>query len=234
MMAFNEDDFTGSSRKLQKIQQYLGSNSFKFCRPFEMMIRRKTSALSVARSTSPPISTDRRNGAHSSPSTDSKNSDLSSSPSSTEEESSPPLVSVEDISDASTIDTLSTPVTTRTSYSKRTDVARSLLTSENDVSSSSSDELSSKGSTATAPPVLDNNKQQQRRRQQGDVFMEGIKAVNVGTYFRSKCDGNMSNRLWQQRSDMALQHLMCICGYSKIKDYNELEKMKKYSSLYWT
>lgn len=224
MMEFNQDDFTGSSRQLQKIQQYLGSNSFKFCRPFEMMIRRKTSALSVARSTSPPISTDRRNGAHSSPSTDSKNSDLSSSPSSTEEESSPPLVSVEDISDASTIDTLSTPVTTRTSYSKRTDVARSLLTSENDVSSSSSDELSSKGSTATAPPVLDNNKQQQRRRQQGDVFMEGIKAVNVGTYFRSKCDGNMSNRLWQQRSDMALQHLMCICGYSKIKDYNELEK----------
>ena len=47
MKVFNEDDFTGSSRQLQKIQQYLGSNSFKFCRPFEMLIRRKTSALSV-------------------------------------------------------------------------------------------------------------------------------------------------------------------------------------------
>ena len=128
------------------------------------------------------------------------------------------MISVEDISggnDSSTIETLSV----RSTNSQSTDVARSLLISENDGSSSSSDELSSTGSTA--PPVLNNNKQ---RRRQGEFFMEGIKAVTVGTYFRSKCDENMSNRLWQQRSDMALQHLMCICGYSKIKEYKELEK----------
>ena len=55
--------------------------------------------------------------------------------------------------------------------------------------------------------------------------MECLGSVTAGNILYNKqCNDSMSNRLWQQRLDVALQRLICICGFLKLNEYDDLEK----------
>ena len=44
--------------------------------------------------------------------------------------------------------------------------------------------------------------------------MDGLKSTNLGRSYWKICDGNLSRKGWQQRSDYALQCILKICGYN--------------------
>ena len=101
--------------------------------------------------------------------------------------------------------------------------------SSSSISSTPSEDDNSSISTTPPPAQHEQNNTEREgpktRKKQSDVFMEGLKSVNVGTLFCSKCNRDMSSRLWQQRYDLALQNLISICGFSReIKEYEDMHK----------
>ena len=211
---FKEEDFVASHRQLEKIKQCLGGTHFTFCYGFGKTVERKTKVETNVGSSPSTCS-----------SVTAEDSFLSSF-------NSPELMT-EMNSSQSSDGTIPSRTSAEIKNRRSTrSLSGRLVHHPYDTSSSTgiSDDDNSSISTTPDPTQHEQNNTPERegpktRKKQSDVFMEGLKSVNVGTLFRSKCNCDMSSRLWQQRSDLALQHLISICGFSReIKEYEDMRK----------
>ena len=216
---FNEDDFTSSERQLDKMKKYLGGDRFKFCRSFHLMIERKTLTDGC---NNPPAATI-------CPEVNTDNEDvISESDTSTFlSVSSPQFVSAgeeESGRDNSLQLSSSSPSTMAPRLLSTTPESdNTSLSSEFDSASLDTDDLVPNNNVEELA-VEEENARCEKRRKQGEVFMEGLKSVKDSVkYFRTKCNNQMSDRLWQQRSDLALQYLINICGLKKLSDYSDMQ-----------